>query len=313
MKTLILAAAFAAAFSPIHAQELTDVDRETLLDRLEKIRETANSTADSRYRNAITAYRAAMASNDAAIDFYLKCEEKVNFEDLKKDNSDFRDWKRKNDTKLSDKDFKTALRQQLRWLILTLEAASEGADREALSIKASEVIDSIISQAEDLKAHRDVIGNGVIGTVFAKAYDLNTVKVENWPLAPVPIQAVYEQVIFPPLRRADRTESLRSAWTKRISQELLLLDLWSGRPGEKLRTGEHSTQYEKFVADNLPKVQWTAEVDVFKAGDERGAAARMLAHIEKYIAHEAAPKWAEEFVGLLQSDKGMRADMLNAD
>lgn len=309
MKTLIFAAASLAACAQLHAQELSAADRETLLERLEKIRETADSTADSRFRNAISAYRAAMASNDAAIDFYLQCEEKVNFEDLKKDGGDFRDWKRKNSDKFSDKDFRTALRQQLRWLVMTLEAASNETDLDVLAPKASEAVDSIVSQAEDLHRHRDLLKANVTGTVFAKAYDLNTVKVENWPLSPVPIQAVYDQVILPPLRYPNTTESLRTAWTKRITQELLLLDLWSGRPGEKLKAGEHSPQYEKFAQNGLPKLQWESEVDIFKAGDQRGAAVRMLAHIEKYMAHESAPKWAEEFVGLLQPNLGLVEDL----
>lgn len=300
MKTQIIALSLLAAILPTHADELTDADRETILGRLEKIRKAAESTADSRFRNAISAYRSAMASNNAAIDFYIMCEEKVNFKDLKKNSSAFRDWKRENSDKHSDKDFRTALRQQLRWLILTLEAASEDADREALSTKAAEAVESIVSQAEDLDRHRDIVKISVMNTVFAKAYDLNNIKVEQWPLTPVPIEAVYDQVILPPLRRIDRTDSLRSAWTKRIAQQMILLDHWSSRPGEKLKTGDHSPEYEKFVIDTLPKVQWDAEVDIFKAGDERGAAARMLAHIEKYIAHEAAPQWAGEFIALLE-------------
>lgn len=309
MKTFIITAISAATFSQIHAQELSAADREALLNRLEQIRETADSTADSRFRNAISAYRAAMMSNDSAIDFYLKCEEKVNFEDLKKDGSDFRNWKRKHSDKFSDKDFRTALRQQLRWLILTLEAASNDTDLNILAPKASEAIDSILSQAKDLQRHRELLSAKVTGTVFARAYDLNTVKVENWPFSPVPIQAVYDQVILPPLRNPSTTDSLRNTWTKRISQELLLLDEWSGRPGEKLRAGEHSPQYEKFAQDGLPKLQWEAELDVFKAGDQRGAALRMLEHIEKHIAHESAPKWAEEFAGLLHADAGLAGDL----
>ena len=309
MKTLIFSAAIAAALTPLHADELSAADREALLDRLEKIRETANSTADSRFRNAIVAYRAAMASNEAAIDFYLKCQEKVNYTDLKKDNSAFRDWKRKNSDKHGDADFRVALRQQLRWLVLTLEAASDNADLDALVPRAIECVDSIVSQAKDLQAYQEVLKSGVTGSVFAKAYDLDQVDVAEWPGSPVPIQAVYEQIVFPPLRTTGKTDALRSAWTKRITQELLLLDLWSGKPGEKLKSGEHSPRYEKFVLNDLPRMQWESELDIFKAGDERGAAKRMLAHIEKYIAHESAPKWAEEFVGLLQVDPGLQADL----
>lgn len=312
MKTLILAAATVVASIPLHAQELSPVDRETLLDRLEKIQDTADSTADSRFQKAIAAYQAAMTSNDAAIDFYLKCEEKVNFIDLKKDGSDFRNWKRRHSDKFSDKHFRTALRQQLRWLILSLEAASNETDLDILAPKASDAVDSILSQAEDLHRYRNVLSAKVTGTVFAKAYDLNTVKVKDWPLSPIPIKTVYDQVILPPLRSPDTTQSLRTAWTKRITQELQLLDQWSGNPDDKRRAGEHSPQFEKFTQDSLPKLQWEAEVDIFKAGDQRGAALRMLAHIEKHIAHESAPKWADDFANLLQPDIGLEEDIKHA-
>lgn len=308
MKTLLLTAIATTALTHLHAQELSNADRETLLDRLEKIRETADSTADSRFRLAISAYRAAMASNAEAIDFYLKCEEKVNFADLGKDNSAFRDWKRKNSDKHSDENFRTALRQQLRWLILSLEAASTKTERSTLSVKASEAIDSILSQAPDFKRHQRILSSSVTGSIFAKAYDLTSIKVDNWPLSPIPIEAVYEKVIFPPLRTPETTDSLRSAWTKRISQELILLDEWSGKPNEKLKTGEHSPQYEKFLLDGLPKMQWEAEMDIYTAGDEKGAALRMLAHIEKNITHESAPKWAQDFAGLLQPEVSLAED-----
>ena len=57
--------------------------------------------------------------------------------------------------------------------------------------------------------------------------------------------------------------------------------------------------YEKFLAETQPKLQWDMEVDLYKAGDERGAAMRMLAHIEKYINHPTAKEWGEQFQTLL--------------
>jgi hypothetical protein len=71
-------------------------------------------------------------------------------------------------------------------------------------------------------------------------------------------------------------------------------------PGEKQKPGVRSPAYDKFVAETLPNLRWEAEVDIFKAGDEKGAAIRMLAHIEDNLSHESAPKWAEDFVALLQ-------------
>lgn len=283
-----------------HAETLTDTDRELLLERLEKIQKEADSTADARFRGAVSAFNSAMASNDAAIDLYLKCEEKVNFEEMKRKSSDFREWKRSNSDKLSDFGFRMALRQQLRWLVLTLEAASEKPDRDKLAMEAAKIVESIVGQAEELLPHRSVLQQAVTGSVFARAYDINGLKVEEWPLAPAQIDAIYDQVLLPPLRRPDRIPSLRAAWQKRMVHESVLADQWSRSPGGNTRSGERAPEYDKFVSDKLPRLRWEAEVDAFKAGDERAGALRMLKHIEENLSHEAAPTWASEFSGLLQ-------------
>jgi hypothetical protein len=110
------------------ADPLSSADREALLESLEKIRETADSKVDARFRVAIAAYRDAMNTDETAIEFYLKCIEKVNFLDQERKTADFRDWKRKEGDRLSDQAFRLALRYQLRWLILTLQASSEKAN-----------------------------------------------------------------------------------------------------------------------------------------------------------------------------------------
>jgi hypothetical protein len=300
MKTLTFALLLAAV-PPLAAQEaLSPSDREALLERLEKIREEADSKVDARFRTAISAFKSAMASPNASLDLYLKCEEMVNFDEMKKKNVDFREWKRNNTDKLSDTGFRLALQQQLRWLVLTLEAASEKPDRDKLAIDAGKIVEAIVNQAEELSSHRDILQQGVTGSVFARAYDINSIQVEDWPLAPAQFSEVYENVLLPPLRRTDRIESLKAAWTKRLVNESALIDAWSGKPGEKQKSGVRSPAYDKFVSETVPDLQWEAEVDLFKVGDERGAAVRMLAHIEKNLSHASAPKWAEAFVELLQ-------------
>ena len=301
MKTLSISILLALATPAAFADDLTEADREALLDRLEQIREDAKAKVDTRFRTAITAFRSAMTSGDAAADLYLKCEEMVNFDEMKKDSGDFREWKRKHSDRLKDGDFRLALRQQLRWLVLTLEAASEEPDRERLAMEASKILDSIMTQAEDLSAHRGVLQQAVTSSVFARAYDINGLKVENWPLSPIQVQPIYEQILLPPVRRPDRLASLKAAWAKRMVYESTIADLWSGKPGEKNKAGERSPEYEKFVSDTLPKLRWESEVDLFKAGDERASALRMLAHIEANLSHETAPKWAAEFTTLLQA------------
>ncbi len=307
MKTITLSLAFLLQI--LTAQEpLSPSDREALLVQLEKIREEANSKVDSRYRAALAAFSRASNSPNAALDLYLKCEEMVNFDEMKKKNVDFREWKRNNDAKLSDAGFRIALQQQLRWLMLTLEAASEKPDRDKLALEAGKIIESVVSQAQDLSAHRDFLKEAVTSSVFAGAYNISGIKVENWPVSPAPVSAVYELVLLPPLRRPDRIESLKAAWAKRMIHESALLDAWSGKPGEKPKPGVHSPAYDKFVSETLPNLRWEAEVDLFKAGDEKAAAKRMLTHIDENLSHESAPKWAEDFVTMLQLKDSAESD-----
>ncbi len=303
MKTPSLAIFLAASLQPLVAEGLSNSDREALLERLENIRKEADSKVDARFRTAISAFKNAMGSPNSALDLYLKCEEMVNFEEMQRKNVDFREWKRKNDAKLSDQGFRVALQHQLRWMVLTLEAASEEPDRDELAIEAGKMIDAMVSQAEALSGNRSVLEQSVTSSVFARAYDINGVKVEDWPLAPGQIKAVYEQVLLPPVRRPDRLPALRATWSKRMQHEGAIIDLWGEKQGEKAKSGVRSPAYEKFVTESLPQLQWDAEVDLFKAGDERAGAIRMLEHIQKNISHDAAKAWTQTFVTLLQTEE----------
>lgn len=283
------------------ADPLSEVDREALLERLEALRTEAESRVDARFRTATAAFIEAMSSEKAALELYLKCEEIVNFERMQKSTADFNEWKRKHSNRHTDTNFRAALRHQLRWLVLTLQAASVNPQRDRLALEAQKIFDAIMSQAADLADHRDVLQQGVMDSIFAKAYEIKGLKVEKWPMAPAAIQPLYDEILLPPLRQPDRLNELSAAWTKRMIHESIIADLWTGKPGEKPKTGARSPEYEKFMSNTLPKLQWEAEVDLFKAGDQRGAAMRMLTHIEKHIAHEAAAGWATTLTALLQT------------
>jgi hypothetical protein len=309
MRVPIILLLTALALPHGYAESLSDADRETLLDNLDKIRETADSKIDAKYRVAIAAYRNAVGSDDAAIDLYLNCMERVNFEEQKKKPADFREWKRKEAEKLSDPGLRLALRHQLRWLILTLQAASEKSDRGAMAAEAQGIVDSIFRDVEKLKNQEGLLGQGVTSTVFARAYEINQVKIENWPLSPVQLDGVYEEILLPPFRNSARLSQLRDTWGKRIRQEMSKKEFWGDNrrdgQGESKRIGTlesmQSPEYTKFLEEGVPRLQWKMEVDLFRCGDESGAAVRMLAHLQKYLAHPSAREWGDEFRALLKA------------
>jgi hypothetical protein len=294
----------ALTVSAARSEPLSAADREALIESLENLRASANERVDARFRAAINAYRPAMASNEAAIDFFLKCEEKVNYEDQNKKTSEFREWKRREADLLSDASFRLALRYQLRWLILTLRASSEDADMNAIAVDAQEIVDAVFQDVTKLGTQAQILRQPVTATVFAKAYEIGSLQKEGWPLSPLQLDQIYDKVIFPILRMPSRLESLRGAWIKRIQQEGIAAENWSGdgrgrRGGNGVSAEQRAVNSGRFATETLPELQWNMEMDLFRSGDESGAAKRMLAHIHNHITHKSARDWSEQFTTLL--------------
>ena len=318
MRVPILLLCSAFIFNAAQAENLSDADRETLLENLEKLRENADAKVDARFSLAISAYHNAMTSDDAAMDLYLKCLEKVNFEDQLKKTQDFREWKRNEAEKLASPGMRLALRHQLRWLVLTLKAASPKAERDKLIGDAQECVDSIFRDFDKIKDQEQLLNQSVISTVFARAYDINNVKLERWSQSPVELDEIYDSILLPPYRNPNRLAGLRAGWTKRIQQETQKREFWSGRRNRQDRQGGRddrddredkrigtiesmqSPEYTKFLQEEVPKLQWDMEVDLFKNGDQNGAAVRMLAHLNKHLSHPSSREWGEELQKLLK-------------
>lgn len=300
-----------ALLTAAHAEEtaLSDSDREALLEHLDKVEETSKDRILSRYRTAMAAYRAGMASDEAAFDLYLKCCEKVNFEDLKKKASDFREWKRKKDEEFSSPAFRKALRYQLRWLVITLEASSPDAKPSDSIPDVVACLNALAADVKPLATAAKTVSQGVAGSVFARAYGIGGKQVESWPGSPVDLENIYDKILLPPLRAKRDAEGLRGAWMRRINLESVIMEEWTDERNTDPKNRENrrigmadqmrSSEYNLFLADEVPDLLWQKEVDVYKNADQQSAAKNMVAHIEKYIAHKKAPEWTQELKSLL--------------
>ena len=293
MKVLFIAGLIFIVASYAHAEALKPADREALLENIGKLHQTAQSNVDTRFQSALAAYREAMASDDSAVEFLLKCTEKIEFEDKDRKEAEFRDWKKKREKKISADGFGLALRQQLRWLVLTMRASSEKSEPESIAKEAAEIVDSIFGNAQLIKSQSEILRQSVTATHFARVYEIGSFIKSPLPPSPLDLEAICENFIFPPIRASGDVSSLREAWIKRIRQEGVL-------NGSDDQNAPKSDAYEKFVKGKLPELQWQMEVDLFRHGDEVEAAKRMCAHIEKNINHPSARKWSEAFVNLIK-------------
>ena len=119
---------------PSQAEPLNAADRQLLLEKLKELKEAAEGRKGDRIGVALAAFRPAMSSADAAIDLYLKCVEKLDFEDQHRKSQDFREWKRRQKDRLKDPGMRLALQLQLQWLVYTLEIAAEPQEMSKLVV-----------------------------------------------------------------------------------------------------------------------------------------------------------------------------------
>jgi hypothetical protein len=176
------------------AAPLTQADLEELRERLNNIEKAALSQQDLRYKKAMDDFREALRSDDAAVDLYLRCVEKVNFIEQQKKGQDFRNWKRDHEEQHKDGNFRQALRSQLLWLSLTARAAARPDEIEKLAPEANEAIKAIFAQADRLASQRDLLSRSVLESIFARAYNMDEIKIEAWPLSPLQVDAIYDRV-----------------------------------------------------------------------------------------------------------------------
>ncbi len=145
-RALLLCLLMSGVPLPATADELSPVDIQLLLDKLEELRNGEKGRRDSRYSVARSAFAAAVGSDAAAHALYLKCIEKVRFDDEKSGQA-WRDWKRRHKEREDTPALRRALRHQLSWLLLTLEVAEEPEEMMEFAPKAMTRVDAIFADA----------------------------------------------------------------------------------------------------------------------------------------------------------------------
>jgi len=161
-------------------------------------------------------FLAASMSDKAALELYIRCYKQEFFDKDGRKESDFRDWKDKQEARFRNDSFIEGLRVQLKYLGLSCKAS------EAKEL--SEVFGNLMTYVDSLTQLNEMPGNEVMQSisqsVFARAYELNQqlAKNESWEMVPYNIPGIYEKTILPYLREENPSQ-LGAAWDKRIEQE----------------------------------------------------------------------------------------------
>ena len=284
--------------APVLADPLSQADRQALIEALDALKNKASEHASSRLGSAASDFNAAVASADAATELYIRCVEKVDFEERDRKSSEFREWKKRNKNRLDDDSHGLALRHQLQWTVLTMKAATDPNEAQELAPKVLEALEAIYRTPEELMGNVGILTQSVDSTVFARAYGLTGYTVEGWPMSPlqggnggIRVDAPFRQLIFPACRAEADPDALRAAWKRRIHFEDVAMGFWSKDSTEE---GE-SLERDKFLAETRPGLEWDMEEDLFKLGDQKRAAINLLDHLKEYIQHSQARDWEARF------------------
>jgi hypothetical protein len=301
MKIVILLTAVIFS-SFVYADPLSQVEKEALTERLQNIREKIEKTLGSRINSIIETYRDAMVSDSVAYDFFLKCKEKVATENDGMTIHQFRAWKNQMDESLKKKSFRIGLRHQLAWAILTLKAAANPDKITQLSSECLTSLDSFYEQAELMEGEQGDVASG--GALFLRAYHVENLKAPEWPSSQMQIAEVYNKVIMPSLRSSDKVSSLRNAWDARIRHEGLKTKYFTisrGLGQDKIREGDLELVLKNFREERLPDLLWQKELDLFRLGDQKSSALKMLKIIEENPAHIKSVDWVKSIQEIVDS------------
>ncbi|MGJ8677815.1 MAG: hypothetical protein ACSHX0_09880 [Akkermansiaceae bacterium] len=300
--------------------ELLDVDRIALLEKLEKLQEASNLRISGLYKRAIQDYRSAVQSDTKTMDLYLRCVERVRFEEKYRSAAEFREWKRNKDDELGSKSFRMALRHQLLWLLLSIEAASNDGDVSEMGVKAVNHLNQIFDNARVLMENHSILEENALNSVFAQAYELN-IEIENWPQSGLDIDSIYEQLVFPPLATKSKINEFRAAWQNKINHTGFKIEKWSGLKTVRERGDARSTEIDRdankaamdeFLSETRPALQWEMEVACYELGDEKKSALNMIRHLEQYMTHQDAPQWLSEFHELIAIEEQLDLDEIGS-
>lgn len=296
---------------------LTQQQVDTIVKQLAELEKTIAAQRGTNLGAILQKLRTGASSDAAALALYQDCETLVaDRKALTRDDKKAREEQikrqadRNKDNKAvtvkEDGDFGTAVRLQLRYLILTLQA-HETKDTEQLLPEIAAYIQDVVASAEKLKGRAGAYlgtalragggrrpggGGGGVGqgnNPFVSAFQLERyLDNEHWSMEPLDFGNIYDKAVFP-VYRTKKKSDLGAQWDTRMSAEA------------SLKKGSVSdAEYAIWQQTSLLDTKWLKLKDLYSFGDKPvNALADMLTMIRDNPGHPDSPKWLDEFRGLV--------------
>lgn len=282
--------------APVNAPPvLTEEQLKKVQEQLAALEGTITTQRSGFLAGIIERFRKATSSDAAALNFYLDCKKIVDLErkDMAKDairsqvdrmESQMEKWTGSNASDSKEEgDFGKAVRLQLEYLILTLEA-HETPEEEMVKMipKLRAFIQSVLDNGKKLKGRALAQLRGNVGNnAFVEAYQIGRyLNAENWSLSPLNFGEIWENSIFP-LVEKDSRDTLPEQWDARINTENLFR-----------KESMYEPEYEIWLQNEMPVLLWERAQYLYERGPSPiNAMGDMLKIIREHPGHANAPDW----------------------
>lgn len=309
---------------------LTPAQTAHILKELEKAEALIGQGRGGVFSIALTKFREGMASESAAVALYLDCYKLENFDrkDLKQ--TDFMDWRDRNEDRMKEDEFRKALMLQLEYLVLTIQgqdikevkkmgpivaslqtfvAKAVAAVQESTKHTASGAVEAKDNNSKGPPGGRrggpagggggggpgGALGNmlrqPVTATEFAKAYVLEDYLTrKDWEYRPLDVDGIYANIILPYYLQERPTE-VAAQWDARINADMALR-----------KAVMSDTEFNIYYKEQGPRRYWTKNSYLVANGiNAVNSLADMLKIIQANPNHPDAADWLKEFRELVKS------------
>lgn len=278
------------------------LDPAALIKELEGIQAKQEAAKVGEFQQLARQFQDASKTDAVAEHLYVDAVRKVRFDPKAGDSARFPDWKKGKKDLFNNKAFQAALKFHLRYLAISLKAASN-AKPDGLSLlpELQAYISDIATtnlqiqgpglNSDDENAIRDLVEKPVAEGAIARAYFLNAY-LEKLSSKWEPTAGDWKKILDTDVRdpmRAIKDPHLPATWQYQIDMEK-----------GQFTSGRGDLETANFTQVELPKLMWSRAQDMVVVGQTDAAIAEMTRLVRGYPQHPDLPAWVQELTGLLK-------------
>ncbi len=287
--TAVALIAFASAFHA-HAEDVNPLDPRQILQELQDIQTKQKNVSSTIQKRNLDLVFKASGSKEAAVVLYEEALMATQFQGANRENSQFRDWKKKHEDQLKNSDFRESIRLHLFYLGLSLKKAA-GAKPEELVPQVSDYLRTLDASWSAIDVKESLLKNSVSDGIFAKWLGLGPelAKAENWDMNPGKIDAISMKYLLPQWRK-QKNPALLAYWDARIARESAVAG-----------NAKLDFQEKNFATVRRPDLLWQRAQEYLVLDQPNRATQEMFALIKTYPTHPKVGEWIETLKKTLTS------------